>query len=72
MYEKSKKDYKMKKKQVFEMNKKWIKFRLQTNEQRAQESNIKSIIELVSEQSLKKLSIEDLKNFFTEVKKVLK
>ena len=40
----------MKKKQVFEMNKKWIKFRLQTNEQRARESNIKSIIELVSEQ----------------------
>ena len=72
MYEKSKKDYKMKKKQVFEMNKKWIKFRLQTNEQRARESNIKSIIEFVSEQSLKKLSIEDLKNFFTEVKKVLK
>ena len=62
----------MKKKQVFEMNKKWIKFRLQTNEQRARESNIKSIIELVSEQSLKKLSIEDLENFYSEVKKVLK
>ena len=62
----------MKKKQVFEMNKKWRKFRLQTNEQKLQQSNIKSIIELVSEQSLKKLSIEDLKNFFTEVKKVLK
>ena len=54
------------------MNKKWRKFRLQTNEQKVQESDIQSIIELVSEQSLKKLSIEDLKNFFTEVKKVLK
>ena len=28
MYEKSKKDYKMKKKQIFDMNKKWVKFRL--------------------------------------------
>ena len=28
MYEKSKKDYKMKKKQIFEMTKKWVKFRL--------------------------------------------
>ena len=28
MYEKSKKDYKMKKKQIFDMNKKWRKFRL--------------------------------------------
>ena len=62
----------MKKKQVFEMNKKWRKFRLQTNEQKAQESNIKSIIELVSEQSLKKLSIEELENFHIEVKKILK
>ena len=62
----------MKKKQVFEMNKKWIKFRLQTNEQKAQESNIKSIIELVSERSLKKLSIEELENFHIEVKKILK
>ena len=62
----------MKKKQVFEMNKKWRKFRLQTNEQKLQESNIEAIIELVSEQSLKKLSIEDLENFNSEVKKVLK
>ena len=62
----------MKKKQVFEMNKKWRKFRLQTNEQKAQESNIKSIIELVSERSLKKLSIEELENFHTEVKKIIK
>ena len=28
MYDKSKKDYKMKKKQIFDMNKKWRKFRL--------------------------------------------
>ena len=62
----------MKQKQVFEMNKKWRKFRLQTNEQKSQESNIKSIIELVSEQSLKKLSIEELENFHTEVKKIIK
>ena len=62
----------MKKKQVFEMNKKWRKFRLQTNEQKLQESNIKSIIELVSKQSLKKLSIEELENFHIEVKKILK
>ena len=62
----------MKKKQVFEMNKKWRKFRLQTNEQKAQESNIKSIIELVSEQSLKNLSVEKLENFHTEVKKIIK
>ena len=54
------------------MNKKWRKFRLQTNEQKSQESNIKSIIELVSEQSLKKLSIEELENFHIEVKKILK
>ena len=62
----------MKKKQVFEMNKKWRKFRLQTNEQKSQESNIKSIIELVSEQSLKNLSVEKLENFHIEVKKILK
>jgi hypothetical protein len=62
----------MNKKEEFHMNKKWRKFRLQTNEQKVQESDIQSIIELVSEQSLKKLSIEDLKNFYIEVKKVLK
>ena len=62
----------MNKKQEFHMNKKWRKFRLQTNEQKLQESNIKSIIELVSEQSLKKLSIEELENFHIEVKKILK
>jgi len=62
----------MKAKQIYEINKKWRKFRLHTDEQKSQESNIKSIIELVSEQSLKKLSIEDLENFYSEVKKVLK
>ena len=62
----------MNKKEEFYMNKKWRKFRLQTNEQKVQESDIQSIIELVSEESLKKLSIEDLGNFYTEVKKVLK
>ena len=62
----------MKKKQVFEMNKKWRKFRLQTNEQKTQESNTKSIIGLVSKESLKNLSVEELENFHTEVKKILK
>jgi len=62
----------MKPKQIYEINKKWRKFRLQTNEQKSQESNIKSIIELVSEQSLKNLSVEKLENFHIEVKKILK
>ena len=62
----------MKKKQVFEMNKKWIKFRLQTNEEKIQKSKIKSIIGSVNEQSLKNLSVEELENFNTEVKKIIK
>tara|TARA_Y100000310_G_C19957541_1_gene479724 strand:- start:53 stop:241 length:189 start_codon:yes stop_codon:yes gene_type:complete len=62
----------MKSKQIYEINKKWRKFRLQTDEQKVQESDIQSIIELISEESLKKLSIEDLENFYSEVKKVLK
>ena len=62
----------MKAKQIYEINKKWRKFRLQTDEQKVQESDIQSIIELISEESLKKLSIEDLENFYSEVKKVLK
>ena len=62
----------MKKKQVFDMNKTWKKFSLQTNEEKTQESKIKSIIDSVSERSLRKLSIEELENFHTEVKKIIK
>ena len=62
----------MKSKQVFEMNKKWRKFRLQTNEEKIQKSKIKSIIDSVNEQSLKNLSVEELENFNTEVKKIIK
>ena len=62
----------MKSKQVFEMNKKWRKFRLQTNEEKIQKSKIKSIIDSVNEQSLKNLSVEELENFHIEVKKILK
>ena len=62
----------MKKKQVFDMNKTWKKFRLQTNEEKTQESKIKSIIDSVNEQSLKNLSLEELNNFHTEVKKIIK
>jgi len=62
----------MKKKQVFDMNKTWKKFRLQTNEEKTQESKIKSIVDSVNEQSLKNLSVEELNNFHTEVKKIIK
>ena len=62
----------MKNKQVFDMNKTWKKFRLQTNEEKTQESKIKSIIDSVNEQSLKNLSVEELNNFHTEVKKIIK
>ena len=62
----------MKKKQVFDMNKTWKKFRLQTNEEKTQESKIKSIIDSVNEQSLKNLSVEEFNNFHTEVKKIIK
>ena len=62
----------MKSKQVFEMNKKWRKFRLQTNEEKIQKSKIKSIIDSVNEQSLKNLSVEELENFHIEVKKIIK
>jgi|TARA_Y100000310_G_scaffold180343_1_gene180236 hypothetical protein len=62
----------MKNKQVFDMNKTWKKFRLQTNEEKTQESKIKSIVDSVNEQSLKNLSVEELNNFHTEVKKIIK
>ena len=62
----------MKKTDVFNMNKNWKKFRLQTNEQRKQESKIKSIVNSVNEQNLKNLSEEELNNFYTEVKKIIK
>mgnify|MGYP001372540054 CR=1 FL=1 len=63
---------KIDKKEVFNMNKKWRKFRLQTNEEKIQKSKIKSIIDSVNEQSLKNLSVEELENFHTEVKKIIK
>ena len=62
----------MKKTDVFNMNKNWKKFRLQTNEQREQESKIKSIVKSVNEQNLKNLSEEELNNFYAEVKKITK
>tara|TARA_Y100001963_G_scaffold82318_1_gene114146 strand:- start:269 stop:457 length:189 start_codon:yes stop_codon:yes gene_type:complete len=62
----------MNKKQEFNMNKQWRKFRLQTNEQKVQESKIKSIVDSVNEQNLKNLSEEELDNFYTEVKKIIK
>jgi hypothetical protein len=62
----------MKEKQVFTMNKTWRKFRLETNEQKEQESKIKSIVNSVNEQNLKNLSEEELNNFYTEVKKIIK
>ena len=62
----------MNKKQEFNMNKQWRKFRLQTNEQKVQESKIKSIVNLVNEHNLKNLSEKELENFYTEVKKIIK
>ena len=62
----------MKHTEIRDMNKTWRKFRLQTNEEKAQESKIKSIVKLVSEQNLKNLSEEELDNFYTEVKKIVK
>ena len=62
----------MKHTEIRDMNKTWRKFRLQTNEQREQESKIKSIINLVNEQNLKNLSEEELNNFYAEVKKITK
>ncbi len=62
----------MKHTEIRDMNKTWRKFRLQTNEEKAQESKIKSIINLVNEQNLKNLSEEELNNFYAEVKKITK
>ncbi len=62
----------MKHTEIRDMNKTWRKFRLQTNEQREQESKIKSIVKSVNEQNLKNLSEEELNNFYAEVKKIIK
>ena len=62
----------MKHTEIRDMNKTWRKFRLQTNEQKEQESKIKSIVNSVNEQNLKNLSEEELNNFYTEVKKTIK
>ena len=62
----------MKKTDVFNMNKNWMKFRLQTIEEKEQESKIKSIVNLVNEHNLKNLSEKELENFYTEVKKIIK
>jgi len=62
----------MKHTEIRDMNKTWRKFRLQTNEEKAQESKIKSIVNLVNEQNLKGLSVEELDNFYTKVKKIIK
>tara|TARA_R110001592_G_scaffold60133_8_gene182859 strand:+ start:7683 stop:7871 length:189 start_codon:yes stop_codon:yes gene_type:complete len=58
--------------EIRDMNKTWRKFRLETNEQREQESKIKSIVSSVNEQNLKNLSEDELNNFYTEVKKIIK
>jgi len=62
----------MKHTEIRDMNKTWRKFRLQTNEEKVQESKIKSIVNSVNEQNLKNLSEEELNNFYTEVKKIIK
>ena len=62
----------MKHTEIRDMNKTWRKFRLQTIEEKEQESKIKSIVKLVSEQNLKNLSEEELNNFYAEVKKIIK
>ena len=62
----------MKHTEIRDMNKTWRKFRLQTNEEREQESKIKSIVNSVNEQNLKNLSEEELNNFYAEVKKITK
>ena len=62
----------MKYKTALDINKKWRKLRLETNEQKEQESKIKSIVNSVNEQNLKNLSEEELNNFYTEVKKIIK
>ena len=62
----------MKHTEIRDMNKQWRKFSLQTNEEKAQESKIKSIVNSVNEQNLKNLSEKELDNFYTEVKKIIK
>ena len=62
----------MKHTEILDKNKTWRKFRLQTNEQKEQESKIKSIVNSVNEQNLKNLSEKELDNFYTEVKKIIK
>ena len=62
----------MKHTEIRDMNKTWRKFRLQTNEEKAQESKIISIVNSVNEQNLKNLSEEELNNFYAEVKKITK
>ena len=62
----------MKHTEIRDMNKNWRKFRLQTIEEKEQESKIKSIVNLVNEHNLKNLSEKELENFYTEVKKIIK
>ena len=62
----------MKRTEIRDMNKTWRKFRLQTIEEKEQESKIKSIVNLVNEHNLKNLSEKELENFYTEVKKIIK
>ena len=62
----------MKHTEIRDMNKTWRKFRLQTIEEKEQESKIKSIVYLVNEHNLKNLSEKELENFYTEVKKIIK
>ena len=62
----------MKHTEIRDMNKQWRKFRLQTNEEKAQDAKIKSIVNSVNEQNLKNLSEKELDNFYTEVKIIIK
>ena len=59
MYEKSKKDYKMKKKQIFDMNKKWRKFRLY-EQQALYPIRIDMQVDFTDNETTEKSFIEDI------------
>ena len=59
MYEKSKKDYKMKKKQIFDMNKKWVKFRL-SEQQALYPIRVDMQVDFTDNETTEKSFVEDI------------
>ena len=66
MYEKSKKDYKMKKKQVFDMNKKWVKFRL-SEQQALYPIRVDMQVDFTDNETTEESFIEDIEKAIQKV-----